>query len=71
MAKDKEDFFVDPEKISVIIPYSYLEKMAFMVQKFDAMEKQYKHMEEMYTAIYGMWHDCLKKIGEIEKYVTD
>lgn len=69
MANDKH--FVDPSKISVIIPYSDLEKMALMAHKMEVMESQYKRLQEQYTAIQGMFSECLLEIKKIRDYVTD
>lgn len=61
----KKDF-VHPETYSILIPYSDFIKLVEMASKVDEMEKQYKHMEEMYTAILGMWREALEKIADIQ-----
>lgn len=55
----QKENFVDPSRISVIIPYSDLEKMALMAAKMEVMEAQYKRLQERYSAIQGMFSECL------------
>ena len=63
--------FVDLSKISVIIPYSDLEKMVLMAQKMEIMESQYKRLQEQYAAIQGMFSECLMEIKKIKDWVID
>lgn len=63
--------FVDPGRISVIIPYSDLEKMAVMAAKMEVMEAQYKRLQEQYSAIQGMFSECLQVVREIREWVKD
>ena len=67
----KQDNFVAPDRMSVIIPYSDLEKMVKVVQKMEEMERQYKRIEDQYAAIRGMFSECLEKIREIQQFVQD
>ena len=67
----KEDYFVDPRKISVIIPYSDLEKFVKLAHDMDVMRAQYSRLQEQYTAIQGMFSECLMEIKKIRDYVTD
>lgn len=69
MKDDKN--FVAPDRIQVIIPYSDLEKMANMAHEMEEMKKQYNRLCEMYSAIYGMFSECLEKIAEIRDFVKD
>lgn len=71
MAKDKKDLFVDPGRISVIIPYSDLEKLVEMVPKLEQMEAENKHMRDQYDAIYSMFSEALQVVREIREYVKD
>lgn len=63
--------FVDPSKISVIIPYSDLEKMVSMANDMEIMKGQYKRLQEQYTAIQGMFSECLMEIKKIKDWVSD
>lgn len=65
------DNFVDPAKISVIIPYSDLEKIALMAQKMEHVEQQYKRLQEQYTALQGMFSECLQVVRDIREWVKD
>lgn len=67
----RDDNFVSPERIQVIIPYADLEKMVHMIHKMEEMEKQYARLEEQYVAIRGMFSECLQKIKEIQDFVQD
>lgn len=71
MAKDKKDLFVDPSRISVIIPYSDLEKLVEMVPKLEQMEAENKRMRDQYDAIYSMFSEALQVVREIREYVKD
>ena len=46
--------FVDPSKLSVIIPYSDLEKFMNLARDMEVMKAQYSRMQEQYSAIYGI-----------------
>ena len=65
------DKFCSPDKIQVILPYSDLVKMVEMGKKMEEMEKQLKHIDEQYTAIRGMFSECLEKIKDIRDFVQD
>lgn len=66
-----QDKFCSPEKYQVLIPYSDLERMVEMAQKMEEMEKQMQRIEEQYTAIRGMFSECLDKIKDIYNFVQD
>lgn len=67
--KDDENPFVASAPPWVIIPYSEYEKVVNMANNYEEMQRQLRRMEEMYQAMYGMWSECLDKIGEIRDYV--
>lgn len=67
----QRESFVDPSRISVIIPYSDLEKMAVMAAKMEVMEAQYKRLQEQYCAIQGIFSECLQVVREIREWVKD
>ena len=66
MADDK---FCCVENYSVLIPYEDLVKMVDMAKKVEHIEKQYARLQEQYTAIQGMFSECLEKIKEIRDFV--
>ena len=70
MDKEKEPF-CGVENYGILIPYTDFIKIAEMAKNFELIEARYKRMEEMYSGIYGMFSECLKKIAEIEKFVRD
>ena len=63
--------FVAFDKYHVIIPYSDLEKMVKVVHEMEEIKAQNKRIMEMYSAIRGMFSECLEKIGEIQALVKD
>lgn len=64
---EKDDFRVSD--YSVLIPYKDLEKIVSMSHEFVQMKAQYARLEDQYTAIRGMFSECLEKIAEIRDYV--
>lgn len=66
---DKE--FCCVENYSVLIPYRDLVKIAEMAQKVELIEAQYIRLQDQYTAIRGMFSECLDKIAEIRDFVRD
>lgn len=71
MAKDKEKDFVASAPPYVVIPYSEYEKVVNMAHEVEEIKAQYERLQEQYTAIRGMFGECLEKIAEIRDYVTD
>ena len=71
MPKDKEESFVDLGRLSVIIPYSDLEKIVSMAKYVEVIEKRYARIEAECVAMRLMFSECLDKIGEIRDYVSD
>ena len=69
MPKDKD--FVVSAPLQVIIPYSEYEKVVNMAHEVEAIKEQYSRLMDQYTAIRGMFSECLEKIGEIRAYVID
>lgn len=65
------DKFCSPEKFQVLIPYSDLERMVEMAKEMEEMKKQLQHIDEQYTAIRGMFSECLEKIKDIRDFVQD
>lgn len=59
------------ENYSVLIPYRDLVKIAEMAQKVEVIESKYDRLLEQYTAIRGMFSECLDKIKEIQEFVRD
>lgn len=66
MADEK---FCCVENYSVLIPYQDLEKMVDLSKKVEHIELQYTRLQEQYTAISGMFYQCLEKIKEIRDFV--
>lgn len=66
MADEK---FCCVENYSVLIPYRDLEKMVDLANKVELIELQYTRLQEQYTAIRGMFSECLDKIKEIRDFV--
>lgn len=67
----KEKDFVASAPPWVIIPYSEYEKVVNTAQKVATIEAQNARLLEQYTAIQGMFYECMEKIGEIRKFVMD
>lgn len=65
------DNFVAPEKYHVIIPYSDLEKMMYVVKRLEKIEKNQARLDEQYAAIRGMFSECLEVVREIRDWVRD
>ena len=63
--------FVDPSKLSVIIPYSDLEKFINLARDMEVMKAQYTRMQEQYSAIYGMFSEVLQIVRETREFVKD
>lgn len=68
---DEKSPFCAVENYGILIPYSDFIKIAEMAKNFELIEARCKHMEEMYTGIYGMFSECLDKIREIREFVAD
>lgn len=66
-----QDNFVAPEKYHVIIPYSDLEKMMYVVERLEKIEKNQARLDEQYAAIRGMFSECLEVVREIRDWVKD
>lgn len=67
----KQDSFVASAPLQVILPYSEYEKVVNIAQKMEAIEAQNRRLQEQYTAIQGMFSECLLEIKKIRDYVTD
>lgn len=65
------DQFCSPEKYQVLIPYSDLVRMVEMAKEMEEIKKQMQHIDEQYTAIRGMFSECLEKIKDIRDFVQD
>ena len=63
--------FVAPEKYHVIIPYSDLEKMMYVIERLEKIEKNQARLDEQYAAIRGMFSECLEVVREIRDWVRD
>lgn len=63
----KDDFGI--ADYSVLIPYKDLEKMVLMSRELADIKAQYARLEDQYTAIRGMFSECLEKIAEIRDFV--
>lgn len=63
--------FVASEFPMVVIPYKEYEKMINVVHEVEAIKVQNARILEQYTAIRGMFSECLEKIRNIESYVKD
>lgn len=66
---DKE--FCCVENYSVLIPYRDLVKIAEMAKEVELIKAQYDRLQDQYTAIRGMFSECLDKIQEIREFVKD
>lgn len=67
--KDIENHFVASAPPWVIIPYSEYEKVVNMAHEVEEIKAQYAQLREQYSAIRGMFSECLDKIKEIRDYV--
>ena len=63
--------FCSPENYQILIPYSDLVRMVEMAKEMEEMKKQLQHIDEQYTAIRGMFSECLEKIKDIRDFVQD
>ena len=66
-----ENDFVASGFPMVIIPYKEYEKMINVVHEVEVIKAQNVRILEQYTAIRGMFSECLEKIRNIENYVKD
>lgn len=57
------------ENYSVIIPYKDLEQMVNMSKELVEIRAQYARLQDQYTAIRGMFSECLDAIAEIRDFV--
>lgn len=64
---EKDDF--DIANYGVLIPYKDLEKMILISHELVEIKAQYARLETQYTAIRGMFFECLEKIAEIRDFV--
>ena len=72
MVKDKkENNFAASPPLQVIIPYSEYEKVVNMAQKVEEIERLYVRLQEQYTAIRGMFSECLMEIRNVKDFVKD
>lgn len=68
---DEKNDFVASDRLQVIMPYSDYEKVVHMAQELEEMKRQFSRIQEQYSAIRGMFSECLEKIQEIQKFVKD
>lgn len=61
--------FCSVENYQVLIPYGDLVKMVDLANKVEHIEMQYARLQDQYTAIRGMFSECLDKISEIRDFV--
>lgn len=66
-----QDNFVAFDRYHVIIPYSDLEKMIYVVDRLEKIEKNQSRLDEQYAAIRGMFSECLEVVREIREFVKD
>lgn len=66
-----DDNFCCPENYSVLIPYRDLVKIADMAKNYEVILAQNKRLQEQYTAIQGMFSECLLEIKKIRDFVRD
>ena len=71
MVAPKGKDFVASAPPYVVIPYSEYEKVVNMANEVIEIKQQYQRLQDQYTAIRGMFTECLEKIAEIRDYVTD
>lgn len=64
-----DEEFCRVEDYQVLIPYKDLVKMVEVAKKVEQIELQYNRLQEQYTAIQGMFSECLLKIKEIRDFV--
>lgn len=69
MSKEKD--FVASAPPWVIIPYSEYEKVVNMAYELEEIKSQYARLQEQYTAIRGMFSECLETVREIRDFVRD
>lgn len=65
------DDFVAPERYHVIIPYSDLEKLMYVVDRLDKIEKNQARQDEQYAAIRGMFSEVLEVVRDFRNFVKD
>ena len=71
MAKESDKHFVASAPLQVIIPYSEYEKVVNMAHEVEEIKAQNARIMEQYTAIRGMFSECLEEIRKFKAYVTD
>ena len=64
-----ENDFCGVDNYSVLIPYKDLVKLVEVAKKVEVIEQEYARLHEQYTAIRGMFSECLDLIREIREFV--
>lgn len=65
------DNFVPAPPLYVVIPYSEYEKMVKLVQNVSAIEEDNRLLHAQYDAMHGLFLECMEKIRDVERSVTD
>lgn len=69
MPKSPDDHFCCVDDYKVLIPYRDLMKLVEVAKKVEVIEHEYVRLQEQYTAIRGMFSECLDLIREIREFV--
>ena len=65
----KQGNFCGTENISVIIPYSELERMLQSANKIEQIEAMVRRMDQRCAAMNLLYSEILEKVREINRYL--
>ena len=69
MPKSPDDHFCCVDDYKVLIPYRDLVELVEVAKEVKVIKQEYARLQEQYTAIRGMFSECLDKIQEVLDFV--
>lgn len=60
---------MNPDKLSIIVPYEDFVELLSLKDKFQMIEKEHKQLQKQYTAIMAIYSEILGKVDEINRYL--
>lgn len=60
---------MDPNKLSVLIPYEDFAELMSLAEKFRVVEREHKQMQKQYLAMMKIYSEILEKVAEIDRYL--
>ena len=65
----KKKEFCCAENISVIIPYSELERLLRCANKLEEFERNIRHLEQRYAAMGLLYSEILERVAELSQTI--